>query len=106
MRTTAPDAYNTRPRELNLVGRKLLQQGHLDAAIAFLTLAVEEAPAVALFHTTLGEALALKDNREAALHHYLEAFSLDPTGPIAIEVLRRLGEPIDAERIEEALAQQ
>jgi len=106
VRTTAPDAYNTRPRELNLVGRKLLQQGRLDAALAFLSLAVEQAPSAAPFHVAVGEAWAMKGDRQATLHHFQEAFSLEPTHPVAIEVLRRLGQPIDAGRIEEAITQQ
>ncbi len=105
VRDTQADAYNASPREIDLVGRKLLQQGHLDEALAFFGLAVEAAPNIAPYHTILGEALALKSNRAAATHHFQQAFALEPDNAVAIEVLRRLGHPIDASRIAQAAAE-
>ena len=104
VRERQADAYNTSPRELDLVGRKLLQQGRTAAALAFFNLAVEAAPDVVHFHTVLGEAFAMKGDREATLRHFQKAFSLAPDDPAAIEVLRRLGKPIDASMIAEAVA--
>ncbi len=63
----------------------------LSDALAHARKAIELAPDVALYHTTLGEALEASGDVEGAVSAYKEALGLDPKEKYAIEYLERLG---------------
>jgi tetratricopeptide (TPR) repeat protein len=52
--------------------------------------AIELAPEVGFYHTTLGEAFEASGNIEGAIKEYYKALDLDPTEDFALEYLKRL----------------
>lgn len=64
-------------------GRSLLAAGKVEAALALLRVAAEDAPRTKSIHTTLGEALLASDDADAALEAFKRAQELDPGDKMA-----------------------
>lgn len=82
--------YSAGEAQLNTLGYKVLQQGHLDDAIAIFKLNVDAFPQSGNVYDSLGEAYLRKGDRANALANYEKAFGLDPQNIGAMEVVRWL----------------
>jgi len=90
LKATAPNEYNFSPGQLDLLGHVLIARHRLPEALPFFRLNVE------LFETTpgvlesLGQAMALANDREAALAAYHHALEVTPASSEAREMVRHL----------------
>jgi len=77
--------------EFNLLGYKLLGQGRVDQAIAVLELNVERFPGSWNVYDSLGEACAVRGERERAIALYRRSLELNPDNSNGVQALERLG---------------
>lgn len=85
-----PDAYSFGPGQLNLVGRKLLQHGKNEEALAILKLNAELFPNEAAILDSLGDAYLAVEDRENASQSFKKSLAINPADTNAIESLRGL----------------
>lgn len=90
LKSGSPDGYNFAAREMNLLGYRLLQHGHVEAATSVLEVLREERPEASFIYDSLGEAYALLGDLEMAQSYYRRALELDPDNAAATEMLRWL----------------
>lgn len=90
LRKKQPDDYAYKPHNIMLIGRRLVNRGDLDNGIEFIQIGLAEAPENLDGHLALGEAYALKGNREQAIAHYKKAQEISPEAPAVMEMLRHL----------------
>jgi Flp pilus assembly protein TadD len=76
--------------ELNALGYRELKQKRYDRAIALFRLNVAEHPSSANVYDSLGEALLLAGQRDAAIRQYRKSLQLDPRDENARSVLDEL----------------
>ena len=93
LRKTSADAYDFREADLNTVGYRLLTRGRVDDAIEVFKLNVEMYPKSANPYDSLGEAYAVKGDKELALKNYRKSVELDPNNKNAIDAIERLEKP-------------
>jgi CubicO group peptidase (beta-lactamase class C family) len=96
LRKQSPDAFDFREQELNTLGYTLLSQGRIDDAIEVFKLNVEMYPAASNPYDSLGEAYAVKGERELALKNYRKSVELNPKNTNGIEAIARLEKPAAA----------
>lgn len=77
--------------EFNLSGYRLLGEGRVEEAIAVFELNVERYPQSWNAYDSLGEACAVKGDRERAVDLYRRSLELNPDNTNGAEALRRLG---------------
>jgi glyoxylase-like metal-dependent hydrolase (beta-lactamase superfamily II) len=77
--------------EFNLLGYRLLGQSRVDDAIAVLKLNVERFPDSWNVYDSLGEAYAVKGDRERAVELYRRSLELNPGNTNGVQALERLG---------------
>jgi polyisoprenoid-binding protein YceI len=105
IRHDSSDAYVVEPREINVAGSRLYERGLYEEALAFFKLAADLDADDISTHLNLGKAHAMTGDRERAVAHYRLALEQDPLESWALEMLRRLGSPVDLdEQIEKARA--
>lgn len=90
LRENQSDTYSYAPKDMMVIGKRLINRGQIDAGLKFFELALEIDPEYVDNHLALGEAYALKNNREKSRRHYQKALDLKPGEPLAIEMLRHL----------------
>jgi tetratricopeptide (TPR) repeat protein len=89
-RAEARHAYVDTENELNALGYRELKQKRYDRAIALFRLNVAEHPSSANVYDSLGEALLLAGQRDAAIRQYRKSLQLDPRDENARSVLDEL----------------
>jgi glyoxylase-like metal-dependent hydrolase (beta-lactamase superfamily II) len=77
--------------ELNLLGYRLLGQSRVDDAIAVFQLNVERFPNSWNVYDSLGEAYAVKGDRQRAVELYRRSLELNPDNTNGVQALERLG---------------
>ena len=77
--------------EFNLLGYRLLGQNRVDDAIAVFELNVERFPGSWNVYDSLGEAYAVKGDRERAVELYRRSLELNPGNTNGVQALERLG---------------
>ena len=78
------------PPLLNTLGYSQLRQKHVDDAIRFFALNVEMFPGDANAYDSLGEAYAVKGDREEALENYRKSLAMDPKNDNARRQIAKL----------------
>ena len=91
LRANRADDINFDRSELQLLGRRLLQEEHVRKAIAIHELNAAAYPTAAATHANLGRAYAAAGNVAEAKAAYETALELNPVQSEALEMLRRLG---------------
>ncbi len=76
--------------QVNAIGYALLRSKRVDEAIEVFTVNVEDHPDSFNAHDSLGEAYAVKGNRELAIKHYERSVELNPDNRNGIEALKKL----------------
>jgi len=93
-RELRPDAnlgrYNFGEWEINELGRRLVEAGKLDAAIAILDMNAEFNPTSPEIEVMVGEIYRRQGNRDKAIERYRKALSKAPQHPIAKQRLEEL----------------
>jgi len=77
--------------EFNLLGYRLLGESRVDDAIAVFELNVERFPGSWNVYDSLGEAYAVKGDRERAIELYRRSLELNPDNTNGVQALERLG---------------
>ena len=77
--------------EFNLLGYRLLGESRVDDAIAVFGLNVERFPGSWNVYDSLGEAYAVKGDRERAVELYRRSLELNPGNTNGVQALERLG---------------
>lgn len=77
-------------REVNAVGYRLLQEGHIEEAVEAFELNTDAFPNSANAFDSLGEALLQKGDRVGAIAAYQRAVQIDPSFTSSVQALRRL----------------
>ncbi len=88
---TQPDAFEFDPRQLNLVGNRLLQHGKVKEALEFFKLNVDSYPDKASVYDSLGDAYLANGDKQQAAKNFKKSLELDNANTSAIESLRSLG---------------
>jgi hypothetical protein len=84
------DEYNFKESQLNSLGYQLLQFGKIDQAIAVLKLNAESYPGSANVYDSLGEAFAVKGNKDEAVINYEKSLKLNPKNKNAEDNIKKL----------------
>ena len=90
LRKTKPDEYEYQESDLNTLGYSMLTQSRVDDAIEIFKLNVEMYPQSGNPYDSLGEAYAVKGDKELALRNYRKSVELDPENKNAIDAIARL----------------
>jgi tetratricopeptide (TPR) repeat protein len=77
--------------EFNLLGYRLLGESRVDDAIAVFELNVERYPGSWNVYDSLGEACAVKGDRDRAIELYRSSLELNPDNTNGVQALERLG---------------
>lgn len=95
LRKTRASEFEFAESDLNNLGYTLLRQGRVDDAIQVFQLNVELYPQSGNPYDSLGEAYAVKGNKELALKNYRRSVELDPKNQNGIDAIARLEKPAD-----------
>ncbi|HEV7241764.1 MAG TPA: serine hydrolase [Thermoanaerobaculia bacterium] len=99
LRNASPDEYDFQEADLNTLGYSMLAQKRVDDAIEIFKLNVELYPQSANPYDSLGEAYAVKGDKELALQNYRKSVELDPKNKNGLEAIARLEKPPAADEV-------
>ncbi len=91
MKQQQPDAFQFGPRQLNLVGYKLLQHGKTKEAVEFFRLNAAEYPEQSFVYDSLADGELANGDKERAIKDFKKSLEMDKDNTSAIESLRSLG---------------
>ena len=86
-----PETFQFDPRQLRVVGYKLLQHGKVKEALAFFKLNAEAYPDKSMVYDNLGDAYLANGNKSEAAQSFKKSLEIDGSDTSAIESLRSLG---------------
>jgi hypothetical protein len=89
-RAAVTNRFRTPEAEVNALGYRLLNAHHRPEAIAVFRLNAGAFPASANVWDSLGEALLVDGQRDAAIAAYRHALDIEPDYPPSVEALRRI----------------
>ena len=92
LKATAPDEYNFKESQLNMLGYQLLEGERISDAIEIFKLNVEAYPASANVYDSLGEAYLMNGDHELAKANYEKSLELDPNNENAKKMLDRINQ--------------
>lgn len=92
-----PDEYDFSESELNALGYSFISNARYDIARSLFALNLEMYPDAWNTWDSMGEVLALLDEKDEAIRHYRKALELNPGSISAREALRTLGAEVKDE---------
>ncbi|HWZ27891.1 MAG TPA: YceI family protein [Gemmatimonadales bacterium] len=92
LRATQPQGFNYGPRQLDVLGHRLIERNRPRDAVKVLRFNADQHPEAGEYES-LAEAYAFADDRAEALSAYQRVAQLDPTDACAREMIRRLSGP-------------
>lgn len=96
LRKQKPNEFAFHEADLNMLGYSLLAQGRIDDAIEVFKLNVEMFPKASNPYDSLGEAYAVKGEKELAIKNYRRSYELNNKNANALAALERLERPAAA----------
>ena len=85
-----PEAMNISKKQMDKMGKRLLEQDHLDEALRLFEINVMRHPDYAGAYDSLGEALARKGNLQEAMDALTKSLDLDADNDYTRDLLRQL----------------
>ncbi|RRB07390.1 serine hydrolase [Larkinella rosea] len=89
-------AYGLNEDEMNSLGYELMRDGKLNEALAVFNLNAESFPNSSNVYDSRGEAYMAKGDKELSIKDYKKSLELDPRNTNAGEMLKKLGETVEA----------
>lgn len=90
------EKFAVNEREINNLGYQMLESGKLEEAIHIFKFNVDTYPKSANTYDSLGEAYLTKGEKEKAIQLYKKALEVNPRLESAKNMLKKLGEKVDA----------